>query len=93
MYSEKLVSYRNTTRRHNPENRDMNHHLYEDLKTDTLKVVNKFYFQTCQYSTTPDETVSFFKMFTVQKYTYHTGYRPHYCCTYHGLYPPAYSVS
>jgi hypothetical protein len=28
-----MVSYRNTTTRHNPDDRDLNHHRHESLKT------------------------------------------------------------
>jgi hypothetical protein len=32
-YTETLVSYRNTTRHHNPEELDLKHHRRESLKT------------------------------------------------------------
>jgi hypothetical protein len=40
--SEMLVSYINTTRRHNPEDLDMNFHHPESLKSGTTSLVLKF---------------------------------------------------
>jgi hypothetical protein len=37
MDPETLVSYSNTTRRHNPEDLDLKHHHRENFKTNTIQ--------------------------------------------------------
>jgi len=39
--SEMLVSYSNTTRRHNPENLDLKYHRRENLKSSTVYKVSR----------------------------------------------------
>jgi len=55
--SEALVSYRNTTRRHNPEDLDLNLDCREDLKSRTCRQ-SLCYIQTKSQTVNPTEASS-----------------------------------